>query len=132
MPSNPKRSPPRKGGLPFDDAEILKADDPRPQRVPQYPASGARHALKKVEEHIPTSVFNTEQHDKELRASYGASQAHKPAFLYVERGPGAGQLVELKQGPLVIGRASVSDLRLQHPSISRRHAQFKRIGEQFF
>ena len=32
----------------------------------------------------------------------------------------------------MIGRASVSDLRLQHPSISRRHAQFKRIGEKFF
>ncbi len=88
--------------------------------------------MKKVEEHIPTSVFDTEKHDEELRASYGAAEASKPAFLYVERGPGAGQLVQLKQGPLVIGRASVSDLRLQHPSISRRHAQFKRIGEQFF
>jgi len=132
MPSNPKRSPPRKGELPFDDAEILKADDPRPQRVTQYPATSARRALKKVEEHIPTSVFDTEKHDEELRASYGAAEASKPAFLYVERGPGAGQLVQLKQGALVIGRASVSDLRLQHPSISRRHAQFKRIGEQFF
>ncbi|MBS1150129.1 MAG: k9ap1 [Myxococcaceae bacterium] len=132
MPSNPKRSPPRKGELPFDDAEILQADDPRPQRVPQYPATSARRALKKVEEHIPTSVFDTEQHDQELRATYGSREAQKPAFLYVERGPGAGQLVELKPGPLVIGRASVSDLRLQHPSISRRHAQFKRIGEQFF
>jgi pSer/pThr/pTyr-binding forkhead associated (FHA) protein len=132
MPSNPKRSPPRKGELPFDDAEILKADDPRPQRVPQYPATGARRALKKVEEHIPTSVFDTEKHDEELRAIYGSNEPQKPSFLYVERGPGAGQLVQLKQGPLVIGRASVSDLRLQHPSISRRHAQFKRIGEQFF
>ncbi len=132
MPSNPKRSPPRKGELPFDDAEILKADDPRPQRVTQYPATSARRALKKVEEHIPTSVFDTEKHDEELRATYGSSEPQKPAFLYVERGPGAGQLVQLKQGPLVIGRASVSDLRLQHPSISRRHAQFKRIAEQFF
>ncbi len=131
MPSKPKRTPPR-GDLPFDDAEILKADDPRPQRVPQYPSSGARRPLKKVEEHIPTSVFDTEKHDQELRATYGSGDAQKPAFLYVERGPGAGQLVQLKQGPLVIGRASVSDLRLQHPSISRRHAQFKRIGEQFF
>ncbi len=88
--------------------------------------------MKKVEEHIPTSVFDTEKHDQEMRATYPEGDALKPAFLYVERGPGAGQLVQLKPGPLVIGRASVSDLRLQHPSISRRHAQFKRIGEQFF
>jgi hypothetical protein len=132
MPSNPKRTPPRKGELPFDDADILNADDPRPQRVPQYPAGSARRPLKKAEEAIPTSVFDTEKHDRELRATYGSNAPSKPAFLYVERGPGAGQLVELKPGPLVIGRASVSDLRLQHPSISRRHAQFKRIGEQFF
>ena len=131
MPSKPK-TPPRKGELPFDDADILKADDPRPQRVPQYPASGARRALKKVEEHIPTSVFDTEKHDEELRATYGSGDSQKPAFLYVERGPGAGQLLEVKQGVVVIGRASVSDLRIQHPSISRRHAQIKRVGEQFF
>ncbi len=132
MPSNPKRGPLRKGELPSDDAEILKADSNRQQRMPQYAATGARRALKRIEEHIPTSVFNTEVHDEEMRATYGSSESQNPAFLYVERGPGAGQLVELKQGPLVIGRASVSDLRLQHPSISRRHAQFKRIGDQFF
>ncbi len=132
MASNPKHRSPRKGELPFDDSDVLKADDPRPQRVPQYPATGARRALKKVEKHIPPSVFDNENQDEELRATYGSSESHKPSFLYVERGPGAGQLVQLKQGPLVIGRASVSDLRLQHPSISRRHAQFKRIGEQFF
>jgi pSer/pThr/pTyr-binding forkhead associated (FHA) protein len=55
---------------------------------------------------------------------------HAPAFLYVERGPGAGQLIPLKQGGLVLGRASTSDLRLQHPSISRRHAQLTRQGDR--
>jgi pSer/pThr/pTyr-binding forkhead associated (FHA) protein len=68
-----------------------------------------------------------------MQAHYGMRDAeYKPAFLYVERGPGAGQLLELKQGVVVVGRASVSDLRIQHPSISRRHAQIKRLGEQFF
>ena len=91
--------------------------------------------LKKQEEAIPTSVFDTERHDQELRASYGpdsVNDGYRPAFLYVERGPGAGQLVQVRQGVMVIGRASVADLRLQHPSISRRHAQVKRVGEQFF
>ncbi len=54
-----------------------------------------------------------------------------PAFLYVEKGPGAGQLIPVKQGALIIGRASICDLRLQHPSISRRHAQLTRQGDRF-
>ncbi|HEY0881318.1 MAG TPA: FHA domain-containing protein, partial [Archangium sp.] len=116
---------------PVTDEQVLQADDPRPQRVAQLPASGRRVA-KKIEEHIPTSIFDTEA-DQEMQAEYGVQGTEfKPAFLYVERGPGAGQLLEVKQGAVVVGRASVSDLRLQHPSISRRHTQIKRVGEQFF
>lgn len=116
----------------FRDEEILRADDPRPQRVTQYPVK--RSPRKPAEEAIPTSVFDTEQHDEELRASYGSDQelGYKPVFLYVERGPGQGQLVQVRQGQLVIGRASVSELRLQHPSISRRHAMVTRVAEQFY
>jgi len=79
-------------------------------------------------------VFDTEKHDEEMKASYGtdAELGYKPVFLYVERGPGQGQLVQVRQGQLVIGRASVSELRLQHPSISRRHAMVTRVGEQFY
>lgn len=131
MPPNPKRPSDRE---PVTDEQILQVDDPRPQRVAQLPSSstGARRAVKKIEEHIPTSIFDTEA-DQEMQAEYGVSGAeYKPAFLYVERGPGAGQLLEVKQGTVVVGRASVSDLRLQHPSISRRHTQIKRQGEQFF
>ena len=32
----------------------------------------------------------------------------------------------------MIGRASVSELRLQHNSVSRRHAQLTRNGEHFY
>ncbi|MEW6433649.1 MAG: FHA domain-containing protein [Myxococcota bacterium] len=133
MPPNPKR--PAVRDVPIREEHILKADDPRPQRVPQYPSAstGARRPVRRAEEHIPTSVFDTEAADEEMQAQYGVPEAEfKPAFLYVERGPGAGQLIEVKQGTIVIGRASVSDLRLQHPSISRRHAQVRRQGEQFF
>ena len=58
--------------------------------------------------------------------------AEPPAFLFVEKGPGAGQLVPLRQGTLVIGRGSASDLRLVHPSISRKHAAITREGGRFF
>jgi pSer/pThr/pTyr-binding forkhead associated (FHA) protein len=132
MPQQPKRSD---ADFPISEENILRADDPRPQRVPQYPSSttGVRRPLKKAEEAIPTAVYDTEKADQEMQAQYGmGEQSYKPAFLYVERGPGAGQLLEVKQGTIVIGRASVSDLRLQHPSISRRHAQVRRIGDQFF
>ena len=131
MPPNPKRPSYKE---PLTDESVLQADDPRPQRVAQLPSNsaGGRRAAKKVEEHIPTSIFDTEA-DQEMQAEYGVQGSeHKPAFLYVERGPGAGQLLEVKQGTVVVGRASVSDLRLQHPSISRRHTQIKRVGEQFF
>ncbi len=126
--------PPKRNPRPeFSDEQILKADDPRPQRVTQYPSasSAARRAVK-VDDAVPTSIYDTEA-DQEMRAQYGVPDAnHTPAFLFVERGPGAGQLLELKQGAVVVGRASVADLRLQHPSISRRHAQVRRVGEQFF
>lgn len=54
------------------------------------------------------------------------------AGLYVERGPGVGQLAPVRQGTLLIGRASNAELRLQHPSISRRHSLLTRRGERFF
>ncbi|WP_255217005.1 FHA domain-containing protein [Myxococcus sp. AM010] len=142
-PPNPKRPPrpPRPPGtqapqdsdveLPFDDDEVdpLQADDPRPQRVPQFPA-GARRSRRQG----PGERANS---DRELASRFDTSNEYSdpgyaPAFLYVERGPGAGQLVPIKQGALVIGRSSSSDLRLQHPSISRRHAHLTRRGDRFF
>ena len=68
--------------------------------------------VKRAEEAIPTSIFDTEKHDREMQAQYGGgATSYKPAFLYVERGPGQGQLLEVKQGTLMIVRASVSELR---------------------
>ncbi|MFY1827030.1 FHA domain-containing protein [Myxococcus fulvus] len=142
-PPNPKRPPrpPRPPGsqapkepeveLPFDDDEVapLQADDPRPQRVPQYPA-GPRKAPRQG------SGKGRDKADRELSPKFDwgreySNPGHPPAFLYVERGPGIGQLVPVQQGSLVLGRSSSSDLRLQHPSISRRHAQLLRTGDQF-
>jgi pSer/pThr/pTyr-binding forkhead associated (FHA) protein len=105
----------------------LQADDPRPQRVPQFPA-GPRRRPRRGSAGSPR-----EGRDRELPARFDSGEyedpGHSPAFLYVERGPGVGQLLPIKQGVLVLGRASTSDLRLQHPSISRRHAQLTRRGD---
>lgn len=135
-PGNPSNGNPKRKGaalLPFDESAPLRADDPSPQRVPQIPTAAARPMLRQKEEAIPTTVFDL---DQELRASYDPVEVsdggHRPAFLYVGRGPGSGQLIPVKQGPLVIGRASVSELRLQHPSVSRRHAQLTRVDERFY
>lgn len=142
-PPNPKRPPrpPRPPGqqapsddsaeeLPFDDDEVapLQADDPRPQRVPQYPAGP-----RKLKRRGPGERTKS---DRELSPRYDWAKEYTdpgltPAFVYVERGPGAGQLVPLRQGSITLGRSSTSDLRLQHASISRRHAQLTRRGNGF-
>ncbi|MDC0715014.1 FHA domain-containing protein [Stigmatella sp. ncwal1] len=141
-PSNPKRPPrppqppsvsaPKKqeAELPFDDDEItpLQADDPRPQRVPQFPV-GPRRAPRGPRG--PRQMHQDRELLPRFDAREGAEPGHTSASLYVEKGPGSGQLIPVNQGVLVIGRASACDLRLQHPSISRRHVQLVRTGERF-
>jgi FHA domain-containing protein len=115
--------------LPFDDDEVapLQADDPRPQRVPQFPMGPGRSRRR-------AAGASRQERDREFPARFSSGEyedpGHERACLYVERGPGTGQLVPIKQGVLMLGRASSSDLRLQHPSISRRHAQLTRLGDR--
>ncbi|MBJ6763281.1 FHA domain-containing protein [Myxococcaceae bacterium JPH2] len=138
-PPNPKRPPrpPRPPGkqaapddsadLPFDDDEVapLQADDPRPQRVPQFPAGPRKGRRRKGGERTGSDRELSPRLDWHKEYS---DPGHPPAFLYVEKGPGAGQLVPVQQGAMTLGRSSSSDLRLQHASISRRHAQLTRKG----
>ena|GEM_PF-1639477 len=56
----------------------------------------------------------------------------KPLFMLIEQGPAAGQAFQIVQGNCLIGRASVVDLLLKHPSVSRRHAQLKRLGNHLY
>src|SRR3954471_20919646 len=108
--------------LPFDDVEDmtpLRADDPQPQRVPQIPSGMPRRRGNR--DAVMPGGQKAEVED-----------GFQPAFLYVERGPGMGQLQPIRQGVTLIGRASTASLRLQHPSISRKHAEVSRRAERFF
>ena len=110
--------------LPFDDVEDmtpLRADDPQPQRVPQIP-SGLPRRKRDGDAVMPGGMGRDVQ----------VEEGFQPAFLYVERGPGMGQLSPIRQGVTLIGRASTAGLRLQHPSISRKHAEVSRRLERFF
>src|SRR6185295_5723254 len=110
--------------LPFDDVEDmtpLRADDPRPQRVPELPAGGMNRRRGGAGAAVVPGAGGVEVED-----------GFQPAFLYVERGPGMGQLSPIRQGISLIGRASTAGLRLQHPSISRKHAEVSRKAERFF
>jgi predicted component of type VI protein secretion system len=55
-----------------------------------------------------------------------------PAFLYVEEGPGSGQLLPIGQRAITLGRGPECDLQLSHPSVSRAHAKLLRHGNRFF
>jgi hypothetical protein len=135
-PPNPKRPPrPRNppddsetsddGELPFDerDATPLRADDPKPQRVTTYPVLKRGRSRSRARDTALAGGFATV-----TLPDTGASEV----FLYSERGPGAGQLLPIAPGTLVLGRSSSADLRLPHASISRRHARLVRRGERFF
>lgn len=139
--------------LPFEDVEPLRADDPARQHVPQFPTTSRRavQVLRDAEvggapdgddEEESTSALPKKAQtpfDAPLPARFAGDELEglaEPGFtaagLYVERGPGVGQLAPVRQGTLLIGRASSADLRLQHPSISRRHSLLTRRGERFF
>jgi pSer/pThr/pTyr-binding forkhead associated (FHA) protein/tetratricopeptide (TPR) repeat protein len=140
MPSRPARPTRRTSADPgaegldihTDEADlpILEADDDA------TPISGQpkRASAHDMDDETPTR-HNPMGQDAALRPSYSeeivSDPGHKPAFLYVDRGPGAGQLIPVKQGEIIIGRISTADLRLNHPSVSRSHAQLTRRGDEF-
>jgi len=69
-----------------------------------------------------------------VETPYAASEEpnSKPLFLFIEQGPAANQAFQIVQGSCIIGRASIVDLCLKHPSVSRRHAQLKRSGNSLY
>jgi len=50
----------------------------------------------------------------------------------IKSGDGAGQVFELGDAPLVVGRDDRAEIQLHDQGVSRRHAEFFRIGEMYF
>jgi pSer/pThr/pTyr-binding forkhead associated (FHA) protein len=92
--------------------------------APRRPRKEAAPQVEAMETLVTTSLA--------ARENQVADAGFSEAFLYVEKGPGAGQLVPVLQGDLDVGRASESGLQLNHPSVSRKHAVLSRRGEQYF
>ena len=64
-------------------------------------------------------------------SAVAALPAHS-ALLIVHRGPGLGSRFLLDQDITVAGRHPEADIFLDDVTVSRRHAQFERIGKTFF
>jgi HD-GYP domain-containing protein (c-di-GMP phosphodiesterase class II) len=52
--------------------------------------------------------------------------------LQIKGGEGAGALFELGDAPLVVGRDDRAEIQLFDQGVSRRHAEFYRIGDMYF
>jgi hypothetical protein len=107
-------------------AKKLPVAGPTPKPAPvavRRPQKEAVPAVEAQETQITTALPGRTNH---------ADVGYSEAFLYVEKGPGAGQLVPVLQGETVVGRSSESELQLNHPSVSRKHAVISRRAEQYF
>src|SRR5512139_1899254 len=60
------------------------------------------------------------------------SDSQISAKLTLKSGPGAGQVVELARGELIVGRVPPADWVINHPEISRRHARIFYAGGSYF
>ncbi|MBS2032055.1 MAG: FHA domain-containing protein [Deltaproteobacteria bacterium] len=105
-------------------SKAVQSNAVAPRRPRKDSPTNPKDSIEAVETMVTTSLQARENAVKDA----GFSEA----FLYVEKGPGAGQLVPVLQGETVVGRSSDSGLQLNHPSVSRRHAALSRRGEQYF
>ena len=79
-----------------------------------------------------TQTLNVAQIVAEVAtASQPAAPVRGQAFLLVRDGP-AGRLFPLERNVVTIGRALDNDLVIEHPSVSRHHAEVRRQAEGFY
>jgi pSer/pThr/pTyr-binding forkhead associated (FHA) protein len=78
-----------------------------------------------------TSIEPTEEHGDELPDVGVESLPVGSALLVVKRGPNAGSRFLLDKDVTTVGRHPESDIFLDDVTVSRRHAEFHRIDDQF-
>ncbi len=78
-------------------------------------------------------IVDTDLADDESLADAATAEALLPgsAMLVVKRGPNAGSRFLLDKDLTTAGRHPESDIFLDDVTVSRRHAEFARTGEQF-
>lgn len=52
--------------------------------------------------------------------------------LYIVEGPDVGSSFEIKEGTTLVGRAPGNEVRIDDPSVSRKHSQITRKGDKFY
>ena len=115
---------------------------------PAFPVDSEKEALRKAAPNAsapsPTTAADEQAADAPVARAQAVPEKHvpakhvpgkhniKPLFLLIEQGPAAGCAFQIVQGSCVIGRTAEADLCLQHPSVSRRHAQLRRLGNHLY
>ena len=73
----------------------------------------------------------SEADEEPLAGDMAADMPHGAALLVVKRGPNAGSRFLLDKDVTTVGRHPESDIFLDDVTVSRRHAEFARDGDEF-
>ena len=101
------------------------------EAAPVTPAPGAEESTATINIGIGEKV---ETSDRQLNAIDAAAVDALPlghALLVVQRGPGAGSRFLLDDDVVSAGRHPESEIFLDDVTVSRRHAEFHRVGDSF-
>ena len=60
------------------------------------------------------------------------ANAPSQATLTIKNGPGAGRVIDLTEGELVIGRIEPAGLAIGDSEVSRRHARLNCRGDRYY
>jgi FHA domain/zinc-ribbon domain len=99
-----------------------------PLTVPATPGMGTAEQTTTIS---MAGIEPTEEHGDELAEVGVETLPTGTALLVVKRGPNAGSRFLLDKDVTTAGRHPESDIFLDDVTVSRRHAEFHRAGDQF-
>jgi hypothetical protein len=99
-----------------------------PLTVPASPGMGTAEQTTTIS---MSGLETTEEHGEELAEVGVETLPTGTALLVVKRGPNAGSRFLLDKDVTTAGRHPESDIFLDDVTVSRRHAEFHRSGDQF-
>ncbi len=117
-----------------DDARFCSQCGSRLVNADETTGSTASHGESTATIQIGAAAEKVETSDRQLNAVDAAAVDALPsghALLVVQRGPGAGSRFLLDTDQVNAGRHPDSDIFLDDVTVSRRHAEFHRRGDDF-